>query len=54
MESQKVDMYMMANQKYFPAEKVVFLKQKLMEIDEDKFMLVSSNEFKDPTTLLII
>lgn len=54
MDSQKVDMYMMANQKYFPAEKVVFLKQKLMEIDEDKFMLVSSNEFKDPTTLLII
>lgn len=54
MTQEKVDMYLMTNQKYLPAEKVVFLKQKLLEIDESKFSLVSAVEFKDPTTLLLV
>lgn len=54
MDAQKVDMFVMTNQKYLPAEKIVFLKQKLMEADETKFALVSSVEFKDPTTLLLV
>lgn len=54
MDQQKVDMFIMSNQKYFPAEKVVYLKQKLMDMDETKFALLSSIEFKDPTTILII
>lgn len=54
MDSQKVDMYVMTNQKYFPAEKIVFLKQKLLEADESKFALASSVEFKDPTTILLV
>ena len=40
MTQDKVDMYIMTNQKYLPAEKVVFIKQKLLEADEDKFNLV--------------
>lgn len=54
MEQQKIDMYIMSNQKYFPAEKIVYLKEKLMATDESKFALLSSIEFKDPTTILII
>lgn len=54
MDAQKVDMFVMTNQKYLPAEKIVFLKQKMMEIDETKFALASSVEFKDPTTLLLV
>ena len=54
MDSQKVDMFIMSNQKYFPAEKIVFLKQKLLEVDESKFTLASTVELKDPTTLLLI
>lgn len=54
MDAQKVDMYVMTNQKYFPAEKIVFLKQKLMEVDDAKFTLASSVEFKDPTTILLV
>ena len=54
MTQEKVDMYMMTNQKYLPAEKMVFLKQKLLEIDEAKFSLVSTVELKDPTTLLLV
>ena len=54
MDTQKVDMYVMTNQKYLPAEKIVFLKQKLADADETKFALVSSVEFKDPTTILLV
>ena len=54
MDTQKVDMFVMTNQKYLPAEKIVFVKQKLMEADESKFALVSAVEFKDPTTILLV
>lgn len=47
-------MYIMTNQKYLPAEKIVFIKQKLLEADESKFQLVSAVEFKDPTTILLV
>lgn len=54
VDKQKVDMYMMSMQKYFPAEKIMFLKDKLYKCDESKFAMVSSVDLKDPTTMLII
>ena len=54
MEQQKIDMYIMTNQKYFPEEKIIYLKDKLRTIDEDKFSLISTIELKDPTTLLLV
>ncbi len=54
MDQQKIDMFIMTNQKYFPAEKIVFLKEKLRTLDEEKFSLVSAIDFKEPTTILLI
>ena len=54
MTQDRVDTFIMTNQKYLPAEKIVFLKQKLLEADENKFTLVSGVEFKDPTTILLV
>lgn len=54
MEQNKLDMYIMTNQKYFPAEKIIYLKEKLKGMDESKFALLSATELKDPTTLLLI
>ncbi len=54
MEQNKVDMYVMGNQKYFPAEKIMYLKDKLLSVDENKFSLISTVELKDPTTILLI
>ena len=54
MDSQRVDMFIMTNQKYLPAEKIVFLKEKLASADESKLALISSVEFKDPTTILLV
>ena len=54
VEKQKVDMFIMSNQKYFPSEKIMFLKEKLYKLDETKFSMISCIELKDPTTLLLI
>lgn len=34
MDQQKVDMYIMTNQKYFPAEKIMLIKERLLALDE--------------------
>mgnify|MGYP004560610341 FL=1 len=47
-------MYVMTNKKYFPEEKIMYLKDKLRTMDEEKFNLISTIEFKDPNTLLLI
>lgn len=44
----------MTNQKYFPAEKIMYLKEKLAAMDESKFTMVSTVELKDPTTILLV
>lgn len=54
MDQQKIDLFVMTNQKYFPPEKVLFLKEKLRTMDEEKFTLISAMDFKEPTTLLIV
>ena len=54
LDQQKLDMYIMANQKYFPAEKMTYLREKLSTVDENKFVLVSSLELKDPTVMLLV
>ena len=54
IDKQKVDMFIMTNQKFFPAEKIMFLKEKLYKADETKFSMVSCMDFKDPTTVLLL
>ena len=54
MEQNKVDMYIMTNQKYFPAEKIMYIKEKLAAMDENKFAMISTIEMKDPTTILLV
>lgn len=54
LEQSKIDMYIMSNQKYFPEGKIVYLKDKLRTMDEEKFSLISTIEMKDPTTILLV
>lgn len=54
MTHEQVDLYIMTNMKYLPAEKIIYVKQKLTEVDETKFSLVATVEYKDPTTLLLV
>ena len=54
MDQQRVDMYLMSNQKFFPPEKMMYLKEKLFSLDEARFGLLNTIELKDPTTLLLV
>lgn len=54
MDQQRIDMFIMANQKYFPAEKMMYLRDRLATVDESKLSLLSTVEFKDPTIILLV
>lgn len=50
----KIDMFLISNAKYLPAEKMVFIREKLEEMDEEAFDLLFTINFKDPMTVLLI
>ncbi len=54
MTQEKLDAFLIANQKYFPPEKMMYLRDKLSSVDDSRLAVLSSVELKDPTTLLII
>ncbi|HHX00593.1 MAG TPA: TM2 domain-containing protein [Acholeplasmataceae bacterium] len=54
MDDVKVDAYIMANGKYFPNNKVMMLRDRLLQADESKYSLLLSLDLKEPTTMLLI
>lgn len=54
MDQQKLDMYLTTNQKYFPVEKTVSLKEALAQVEDEKFSMISTVELKDPMMMLVI
>jgi TM2 domain-containing membrane protein YozV len=54
MDAQKVDMYMMANAKFFTPAHINFIREKLLAADDSKWAMINSVDVKDPTTVLII
>ena len=54
MEAQKVDMFMMMNSKYFESHHVHAVREKLLSLDESKWGIVQTLQFKDPTTSLVV
>lgn len=48
MRMQMVDNYILLNQKYFPGDKILFLKERLYAIDDQRFSMLSTVELKDP------
>ena len=54
MDSQKVDMYMMANAKFFQPSQINFIRERLLAADDSKWAMINSVDLKDPTTILIV
>lgn len=54
MDSQKVDMFIMANGKFFESHEVPVIRDQLLAMDDSKWAVVQTLQFKDPTTSLII
>jgi TM2 domain-containing membrane protein YozV len=54
MEAQKVDMFLMANGKYFAPNNTLLVRDKLLALDDSRWPVVQTLQFKSPTTLLIV
>jgi len=54
MDSQKVDMFIMTNSKFFESHQVPLIRDRLLQMDDSKWLLVQTLQFKDPTTSLIV
>lgn len=54
MDAQKVDMFIMANGKYFAEEKISFIRTRLLELDDSRWVPISSLQFKSPTVALVL
>lgn len=54
MDSQKVDMYLMNNAKYFQSHHLNYIREQLSMTDESKWSMIHSVELKDPTMILVV
>ena len=54
MQSDKLDTYLMANAKFFPAAKIPLLRESLARIPDEQFVMLHSVDLKDPTTILLV
>lgn len=54
MDAQKVDMFILANNKFFEGHHVAQIRDKLLAMDDSKWGLIQTLQFKDPTTILIV
>ncbi len=54
MDAQKVDMFIMANAKFFESHQLPMIRERLLAMDDSKWAMISTLQLKDPTTSLIV
>lgn len=54
MDAQKVDMFIMTNGRFFESHQINAIRNRLLETDDSKWAMISTIQFKDPTTILIV
>lgn len=54
MESNRVDMFMLVNSKYFEGHHLMAVREKLLSLDDSKWPLVQTLQFKTPDTAQLL
>lgn len=54
MDSHKVDLFLATNSKCFPAQLLPQIREQLLNLDDSKAVAIQAQDFKDPTTMLIV
>ncbi|NQU32133.1 MAG: TM2 domain-containing protein [Bacteroidetes bacterium] len=54
MEAQKVDLFIMTNGKFFESNHLIPIRDRLLEMDDSRWGIIQTLQFKDPTISLII
>ena len=54
MDAQKADMFLMVNGKYFESHHIPQIRERLLALDDSKWIMIQSISLKDPTTSIIV
>lgn len=54
MDSQKVDLFLAANQKFFSPTQILSIKDRLLALDDDRFAIINALDYKDPTMMILV
>ncbi len=54
MEANKVDMFILANGKFFESHQLHMIRERLLALDDSKWAVIQTLQFKDPTTSIIV
>ena len=54
MDQSRVDMYIATNAKHFESHQIPYLRDRLLALDDNMFIMIQSANLKDPSTALII
>ena len=54
MDAQKVDMFLLVNAKYFESYHLPQIHERLLAMDDSKWIMLQSIDYKDPNTSLIV
>lgn len=54
MEETKINMFLLSRSDFFPADSIMFIKERLSFLDDDRWSFLSTQSFKNPTTALLI
>jgi TM2 domain-containing membrane protein YozV len=54
MESQKVDLFLMSKGRYFEDYQLPLIRDRLLQMPDDNWLIIQNLQFKDPSMLLIV
>ena len=54
MDSNKVDMFILSNGKFFEGNQLMYIREQLLAMDDSKWSIIQTIQFKDPTTSIIV
>ncbi|HLF14739.1 MAG TPA: TM2 domain-containing protein [Bacteroidota bacterium] len=54
MDQQKVDMFIMSYSKYFEGHQIGSIRERLLKLDDSKFVMLQAANLKDPVITLVI
>ncbi len=54
MDQNKVDMYLIANGKYFDSYQITSVRDMLLDMDDSKFIHLQAANLQNPSTILIV
>ena len=54
MDANKVDMFVMSHGKFFESTQLMTIRERMLTLDDSKWMMIQTLPYKDPTTSLIV